>query len=536
MAGAISGGAYTAGVVDFLIQALDAREKQKAEHPAEVPAHNLNIRVMSGASAGAMTSAIAAVAFGCQVTPVTDVHDPPPAQENRLFDAWVRQIDIMMLLGRRDLDTRREVISLLDSSELKAIATAALIGKRRPAPRSYIDDPLAVFLTVANLRGVPYGFHLYGSKPDTLYGMSNHTDDMRFAVSPTGRSIPGARTLDPATAPDDDWSLLVDAALASGAFPIGLQPRLLERPHADFASRLSRKPYWGPPPDPPDPFQFLCVDGGLMNNEPLELARRYLSGGTKQRNPREGEKAHRAVIMIDPFPNQIDFDRAYHAEDRLITVLGGMFAALKNQARFKPEELALAEHDDVYSRFMISPSRQNDQGNPVEPAMAAAILGGFGGFFHESFRRHDFQLGRRNCQAFLRRHFCLPETNSLFKGMSTELRESFHVRDANGDKEMFVAPDGSKVPFLPIIPLTGDLTRPVPLPEPPSGRAVDLSALEKAVLERVEAVGKTLIDTELQTVVGGFVRWALRQGWRWHLATRVTSKAMEKIEAELERL
>ncbi len=213
-----------------------------------------------------------------------------------------------------------------------------------------------------------------------------------------------------------------------------------------------------------------------------------------------------------------------------------MFAALKNQARFKPEELALAEHDDVYSRFMISPSRQDDQGNPVEPAMAAAILGGFGGFFHESFRRHDFQLGRRNCQAFLRRHFCLPETNSLFKGMSTELRESFHVRDANSDKEIFAAPDGSKVPFLPIIPLTGDSTRPVPLPEPPSGRAVDLAALEKAVRERVEAVGKTLIDTELQAVAGGFVRWALRQGWRWRLAPRVTSKVMEKIEAELERL
>ena len=208
MAGTISGGALTAGAVEFLIQVLDTWKKQKAEHATEVPRHSVKIRAMSGASAGAMTSAIAAVAFGCEVTPV---------------------------------------------------------------------------------------------------------------------------------------------------------------------------------PDPPDPFQFLCVDGGLMDNEPLELTRRCLSGGADQRTPREGEKAHRAVIMIDPFPNQIDSDPAYHAEDCLSTVLERMFAALKNQARFKSEELALAEYDDVYSQFMISPSRPDNQGNPVEPAMVAALLAGFGGFFHESF-------------------------------------------------------------------------------------------------------------------------------------------------------
>ena len=533
MAGAISGGAYTAGVVDFLIQALDSWEAQKANQPTETPAHSVRIRVMSGASAGAMTSAIAAVAFGCEITPVTDVDNPPSPEENRLFDAWVKEIDIMKLLGRRDLDAHRKVMSILDSSELKTIATTALNGRRRATPRRYIDDPLAVLLTVANLRGVPYGFHLFGTKPNTLYGMSNHMDDMRFAVSPTGKSIAGARNLDPATAPKDQWPLLVDAALASGAFPLGLQPRLLKRPHADLDGRLGRKPSWGPPPDP---YQFLCVDGGLMNNEPLELARRYLSGGAHEKNPRKGNKAHRAVILIDPFPNQIEFDSEYSADDRMIAVLRDMFTALKNQARFKPEELALAEHNEVYSRFMISPSRQDDQDNPIEPAMAAAILGGFGGFFHESFRRHDFQLGRRNCQAFLLRHFRLPETNPLFTGMSDDLRESHYVRSSDGHKENITTPDGSKVALLPIIPLTGDVIPPVPRPPPPSGLVVDRAALEKAILARARAVGAMLIDSELKAVTGGFIRWTLRQGWRWRLAPRTTKIAMEKIEAELDRL
>ena len=93
MAGAISGGAYAAGVLDFLIQALDAWEAAKVPG-AEVPRHRVLIPVMSGASAGAMAAAIATVSFGSETRPVTDVAAPPAPELNRLYDAWVRRIDI----------------------------------------------------------------------------------------------------------------------------------------------------------------------------------------------------------------------------------------------------------------------------------------------------------------------------------------------------------------------------------------------------------------------------------------------------------
>ena len=51
---------------------------------------------------------------------------------------------------------------------------------------------------------------------------------------------------------------------------------------------------------------------------------------------------------------------------------------------------------------MISPTREG--ANPDEAKrvpIACGVLGGFGGFLHESFRRHDYLLGRRNAQAFL---------------------------------------------------------------------------------------------------------------------------------------
>jgi len=62
MAGAVSAGAYTAGVLDFLIDAVDAwyavREAQRAQHGDDIetwtiPAHEVLLEVMTGASAAA---------------------------------------------------------------------------------------------------------------------------------------------------------------------------------------------------------------------------------------------------------------------------------------------------------------------------------------------------------------------------------------------------------------------------------------------------------------------------------------------------
>ena len=64
MSGAISAGAYTAGVLDFLIEALDAWEDARNGPDADtVPGHRVGIKVMSGASAGAITAAICAIAL-----------------------------------------------------------------------------------------------------------------------------------------------------------------------------------------------------------------------------------------------------------------------------------------------------------------------------------------------------------------------------------------------------------------------------------------------------------------------------------------
>ncbi|MGE0272888.1 MAG: patatin-like phospholipase family protein, partial [Alphaproteobacteria bacterium] len=532
MAGAISAGAYSAGVFDFLIEALDAWEAEKAKPGYAGPRHDAVIKVLTGASAGAMTASIAAVALQSETEPVRDVDNPPEASRNRFYDAWVRRVDATCLLRDEDIQASGKVMSLLDSTELDRIAGDALKTTIAPKLRRFVADPLAIFLTVANLRGVPYAFNMVGAQGGAPYGMLAHADHVKFAVSRAGRTLPAARQLEPSDAPGGSWPMLARSALASGAFPVGLQSRVLEGEFGDYDHRYEVKPFWGEM-RPQGLYKFLCVDGGLMNNEPLELARAYLADGG--RNPREGGIAYRAVVMVDPFPNKANFKAEFTPDDRIMPVVSGMFGSLIDQARFKPEELQLAMNPDIYSRFVISPSRTNAQDKNVEPAMASAILGGFGGFLCEPFRRHDFQLARRNCQQFLRRHFCLPETNPLFKDFPPSAREPYYTRDSVGQFDRFAGPDSPRM--LPIIPLEAQAKPAIAPYAVPNAKSVDLDALEDLLETRIKKVVATLIDGDLSSVIGGsIVRWGARTAFNMKIAPKLRDKLRAAVETQLATL
>ena len=68
MSGTVSAGAYTAGVIDFLVEAMDAwcaeRERQKQRfgdnyNAWTIPPHEVELAVMAGASGGGITAASA---------------------------------------------------------------------------------------------------------------------------------------------------------------------------------------------------------------------------------------------------------------------------------------------------------------------------------------------------------------------------------------------------------------------------------------------------------------------------------------------
>jgi hypothetical protein len=552
MAGAISAGAYTAGVLDFLFEALDAYNEEKGKPGWDGPTHDVRIPIMSGASAGGMTSAICALQAFHDLAHVWPGKPVPPPEQNRLYSSWVSDISLDRLLETSDLDAPglKGLKSVLCCDVLDEIVAEAFTmsgSVQRPWIGRADDPSLRVRLTLTNLRGAPYSFALFGSDTNETYGMLNHGDYFDFAVgrtsTPAAGAEPGATSLDVTNLAQKEWNVYRETALATGAFPVGLAPRIISRTDTAFYRAAQTFGYVDPLtqkfcPVTPDaaftdvaPYSFVSVDGGVIDNAPLELARRYLSGSAPH-NERSGDGADKAVLLIAPFPN-FAATPPQDDNDLLSNVLQRLLSALIDQARFKPEELQLAANDTCFSRFMISPTRiGNGSAAAKQFPIACGVLSGFGGFLHESFRRHDYLLGRRNAQAFLRWNFGLPETNDrLFKGVAIN-GDRWHVRDADNQTATLAAGEekklakkkfaetvgGPKATFgFPIIPLVDRLLTPIEIPvvDMPKPDAVDRAALAAKIDMRAKKVIATLIDVDLRRVTHNL---GLDADWFAHLA------------------
>jgi hypothetical protein len=298
MSGAISAGAYTAGVFDFLIQALDEWENArtgkylaKGDDPGTIPNHFVGIKAMSGASAGAVTAAIGAVALAdADQTPIEfDTHRDGVQKIKchlpKLYECWVVKPGLVAegeetidFLQTSDLDGAPEaaddfsrthdipgyeggpqhVASLLNSRLLDAMARAALDVKHvTDSPRPYISKTLHIYMTLSNLRGVRYSVPFDGSaeskngakddkgRRENCYHMISHGDRVHYAVTEFGtwdnenskshfadtdqkRELKAECLVTPDPDPGKpNWKDYAVCALASAAFPVGLAPRLI---------------------------------------------------------------------------------------------------------------------------------------------------------------------------------------------------------------------------------------------------------------------------------------------------------------------
>lgn len=559
MAGAISAGAYTAGVVDFLFEALDAIEDVRAgrdtsylkagysdEKPIIAPAHDVQIRAMSGTSAGSMATAIVATILGTRVPPVTTKRTDRDSgrTNNPLYDSWVEDIHYDKLLSTSDVAGSKPVRSLLNSDPLDTVVKTTLAyAQKKDYLRPYIADPMPIFFCVSNLRGVRYSLPLdVDTDAPTEYQMSMHADWMAFQwTKGEAPQSDGFITLSPGREADK-WQGLGDAALASGAFPIGLSPRSLKRDFVDYEKRkwydtATHSYEEFAPLDKHSVFAdgvygFVNADGGIFNNEPLELCRRAIAG--TGHNNRDPLKATRAVILIDPFPNLFDLEEPYDLDTHreLLTASKALFSAMISQARFKIDELALAHDPNVASRYAVMPVRHANKKRQKD-AIASGSLGGFGGFLSKTFRHHDFMLGRRNCQRFLARYLVLPadsganQINPLFANWKANDIDTFRIKtNEAGDQS-------DDIWHLPIVPLLGKLaseayTRMPPWPTEP----YDLSRddLEQGILARADAVKKSLIAQYKPSTI---LRVGIEAYWFWKKREWIKRFAIERVAGDL---
>jgi hypothetical protein len=557
ISGAVSAGAYAAGVLDFLIQALDEWERARdAPSGVTVPDHRVGLKVMSGASAGAITAGIGAIALAdADSTP--GHYDGPGFTYHyylpRLYEAWVVKPTLVAdnkedpdFLSLTDLDNPLTgpndfsrtsgielpdqggavaVTSLLNADLLDVIAKAAIDVKRVRQPRAYVSKTLHIYLTLTNLRGIPYEIPFRGGP----YHMISHGDRVHYALNGLGTwdevsafgTSDKPRTLEAAWLPARDvrWRDYSICAIASGAFPVGLAPRLIGATLGDnkitneYDGRLfpieeivvnkdicanfsqtvlSEMPFW-----------FTCADGGIIDNDPFEYARFSLKDDKMfdQRIPSKLDVVDRAVIMISAFPEEKPIRQLGEPRSDIVSIFSSLMPALINQARFKPDELVLAADETNGSRYLIGPQRTIGK-KQERYGLASGLLGGFGGFVARSFRDHDFQLGRRNCQQFLRTTFGLPETNPVVRSWA-----------ASVDRRQAAMPRADhELAQFGLVPLLGSAAAEVELPPWPRISQADFDKLQDRIAKRFDRVVPVLISENIGGVFGFLLRFVLLPG------------------------
>lgn len=549
LAGAVSAGTYTAGALDYFVEALDAWQEGRAAGDAAAPDHLVVLDAIAGASAGAYGAALLAIGLRSRFPhmSLSGYADPPDCLDNPLYAAWVRGTGVEDLLQNRD-DSDVSFKSLLDGTRIVEVADLALATPQRLATlpgngREWVADPLRVTFTVTNVQGIP--FRLAGMQlPDALANLRQFADVTRFALAglggaPTHRAmgdeLPLAYPNSPAALPAQ-WRPLALAATASAAFPVVLPARVVDwftnayrplrvpvPPCNGGPAYAHFDPMW--PPQVPATMAYVGVDGGVLDNDPVAVVEDDLYGRDPAvRRCRAAGQAptDRAVLMIHPLVDHFDTEQppsaspaAIHPPHRLVARLAG---AVWAQARENLKDFALAQDDACYRRFVIAPTGAAKSNRPGDPSVAGACLGGFGGYLHDDYRRHDWQLGRSHAREALRTHLTLPAGHPLFANWTSAQRKDFTVPGPKGNE-------------LPIIPLMPQLLAAPELPLPwPVGRT-PLADLGKPLGERLAVVVKGLSRLYLPRCPVG--RWLILLLWWAWLGRLVRGKVLAAVDKTL---
>jgi len=137
MAGAVSAGGYTAGVLDYLLETLELWEQAKnknrtigvgnAGYDDTIPMHEVEIDVISGSSAGGISGTLTLLALADKAHKSYN-KDNPNGDNNIFYKSWVEMADdnksdtVEKLLGTKDLKQYGEVRSLLNTEAIEVIA------------------------------------------------------------------------------------------------------------------------------------------------------------------------------------------------------------------------------------------------------------------------------------------------------------------------------------------------------------------------------------------------------------------------------
>lgn len=522
MAGSVTAGAYTAGVLDYLIEALEKWQEQKGKDPS-LPDHQVVIDLLSGTSGGGMNAAMTNFALRDtlehgELKVIDGKNVFKPTLNNVLWKSWVELRDtdknplLAALLDTSDIDNHHYVASGLNSKFIDEIAEdfsdyITKLAAAHTVQPGYLCPENEICMMVFNVTGIRYKLLTKATAGGEQFAMQ-HRDLGHFRWQKTYLA-PTSEKTDPRGIPDgrieihfsnlSNQSILIDAAKATGAFPAGLKPRLLRRPakyiwdHPFFkkGNRFNKSSiYLGESVNlETDIYTSINADGGTANNEPVELCRELLyemrlryykdlvapTGDDETITRREEVLQtldNSSVILIDPFPSvsgEVDkpiTGKGRANTDNFTSYAGDLIDAMRSTLLIDAKLTMDAYKKENYGLHLIAPSHSTKS---PENAIACGSLSGFGGFLSKEFRINDFFLGRRNAQSFLRQYFVVnldePDTaknNENYKCIRAVIK-GYENNPAARQRFEFKGKDGKKwAPIIPDVTLTSpfDVNKP----------------------------------------------------------------------------
>ena len=302
IAGAVSLGSYEAGV---LYEVLDAIHHHNND-PTTTDKDRILIDVMTGASAGGMTAIILAQKL---LYSAGEFHSP---YDNPLYNTWVKRIT---LEGLQNTSPDEPALhSLFSSNLIESISKEVLLQRYGTTPlplkvrHAAVGDEIRVGLALTNLNGVSYG---YDVTPGGKFLYIDYGDQLSRHVTDAGSDAA------------EFWEPLRQAAVACGAFPIAFRARDVQRSAekepADYPV-ANREPWER------DPQSYTYSDGGILQNQPLGLAKNLVDLIDCHR-----DQDSRFYLFVSPHAKDPNTNDTFHADNadyfhlvlRLISVAVG---------------------------------------------------------------------------------------------------------------------------------------------------------------------------------------------------------------------
>lgn len=539
MPGAVTSGAYTAGAVDYILRTLEKWNVESKEDNKTLPEMYIELAASGGTSAGGMST----IMMMLQLL----------GKENLLYDSWVNLDDdkksetFDKALDTLDITSTKRIPSILNSTFIDNITERAFhfpngIEESSVKLPDYISKDFSLILSHTLLNGVPLSLNLgteYTSyrrvsddrkktKNSTLESLDYVTYEHSY-FSFFNLSKEASFSKDNKTSPyiwfnpfsKDIVEKIKVTTQATGAFPIGLSPRMFKNEifpkelilasvKKSIISRYlnvkvgnksllkENETDWNDVfKHVNENFESLTVDGGAMNNAPIG----QLISELRNKKSIEYDSTF-GLIQIDPYPNRYNKDlNEYEPKRNLFPFAKDLIKTLWGGNKTKRDEVANQNIGDFVIGEIFPTQRVRGKENiPDAKVLATSSMSAFGGVLSKEFREHDYQLGMENARNFLRYKFFFP-VNQIDESDSSGLNFDnlrtiwnrypeakskfirFHKVIRNGKEE--------KIEVLPIIPdidiLTDDNTYFSQLTRPKVSRDI-LDKRKKKIKKRIRAV------------------------------------------------